>query len=311
MRSMNFYWIKTILCTAALIFMSGNLNTVSAQQIFLEDSVYIFEMKDGKVFKGLVKVREKDYLYEVQAIEGMLLLLEEDIEKIYLASDLNTSGITRNDSMHYSRYLFSNSSYNVQKGELYFQNYFIAGNQFIYGISDRFSLGLGLLPMIIFEGSGFLGYSISPKLSFDYRNGQGAFAVMGGLGRSFGLQPTNGLLHLTNTFGARDKHLTIGLLSFYVPPEYSFRNIHMTLSGFLRLNNRWALLTDNALISSNQNGFSSSLADRNYFISIGARYMKKRFSLTLGALLAFDTSNSPEYYPFPWLSSGITLNKRK
>jgi hypothetical protein len=305
------FWIKTILITAALIFLFGNLNTVSAQQNIMEDSIYTFKMKDGQIFNGTVKIREKDYLYEVQSNKGMLLLLEEDIEEIVLTSEFLKPEITWPDSVHSARYLYTPGSYNLRKGDFYYQNYLIVGQQFVYGFSDRFSLGLGLFPTFSDDPEYILAYSITPKISFDYKNKKGAFSAMAGVLTAFPAQSALGLFYISNTFGTRDKNLTVGLATFYRQDEEIHKSLNISISGYLKVSKRWAVITDNMFLSNHHDEPKFSLEESYFVFSGGARYIKKRFSLTLGAFLLFKPNDYSEFYPIPWLTMGVLLNKRE
>jgi hypothetical protein len=277
----------------------------------LEDSIYTFKMKDGQVFNGTVKVREKDYLYEVQSNKGMLLLLEEDIEEIILTSEYLKPEVTWPDSVHSSRYLYTPGGYNLRKGDFYYQNSFLVGQHFVYGFSDRFSLGVGFFPSFSDDPKYFLGYSITPKISFNYKNKKGAFSAMAGVISTFPSQSSLGLLYISNTFGTRDKNLTLGVVTFYRQGEEIHKSVNISISGYLKFSKKWAVITDNMFLSNHHDEPMFSLEKKYFIFSGGARYMKKRFSLTLGAFLLFQPNNFSEFYPLPWLTMGLLLNKRK
>ncbi|MBK8621329.1 MAG: hypothetical protein IPN79_06095 [Saprospiraceae bacterium] len=99
--------------------------------------------------------------------------------------------------------------------EGYYQNAWILFNQVSYGFSDYFSMGVGTIPTFLFGAGGdFLPVWITPKFNMPYQNGKGAFGVgsillgvMGDDDVSTGV----GLVYGTNTFGTRDKQLTLGI----------------------------------------------------------------------------------------------------
>ncbi len=60
---------------------------------------------------------------------------------------------------HTSRYFFSPSSYNLRRGELYYNTVYFATHDLQYGITDNFSVGMGTTPAL-------LPFYITPKYSY-------------------------------------------------------------------------------------------------------------------------------------------------
>ncbi len=104
---------------------------------------------------------------------------------------------------HRSRYFFAPSSYNLEKGELYYNTLYFFLHDVQYGISKDFSLGMGT--SII----GFPFY-LTPKVSFPVNEKSsialGDMLMIGTYGSKF----TGNLLYITYTRGNRTSHFTAG-----------------------------------------------------------------------------------------------------
>ena len=104
---------------------------------------------------------------------------------------------------HRSRYLFAPSSLNLEKGELYYNTLYFLVHDVQYGISDKFSLGMGTTII------GFPFY-LTPKLTLPV-NEKSAFAlgdmlIIGTWGASF----TGNLIYATYTRGNTFNNFTVG-----------------------------------------------------------------------------------------------------
>jgi hypothetical protein len=104
---------------------------------------------------------------------------------------------------HKSRYFFAPSSYNLEKGELYYNSLYFLLHDVQYGITDKFSMGMGTSIM------GFPFY-LTPKVTFPI-NQKSSFAlgdmlIIGTYGTRF----TGNLLYLTYSRGGRSGNFTVG-----------------------------------------------------------------------------------------------------
>lgn len=104
---------------------------------------------------------------------------------------------------HRSRYLFAPSSYNIEKGELYYNTLYFLVHDVQYGLSNQFSLGMGTTIV------GFPFY-VTPKLTLPVSD-KSAFAlgdmlIIGTWGASF----TGNLIYGTYTRGNTFNNFTVG-----------------------------------------------------------------------------------------------------
>ena len=77
-----------------------------------------------------------------------------DIKKISLVSQTRAKdGSYWLENPQATRYFWSPNGYNLKKGEGYYQNVWIMGNQAIYGITNHISAGIGTIPLFLFGGA--------------------------------------------------------------------------------------------------------------------------------------------------------------
>lgn len=104
---------------------------------------------------------------------------------------------------HKSRYFFAPSAYNLEKGELYYNTLYFFLHDVQYGITDRFSMGMGTTIV------GFPFY-LTPKITFPI-DGKSALALgdMLMIG-TYGSRFTGNLIYLTYSRGNNFSHFTFG-----------------------------------------------------------------------------------------------------
>jgi len=118
-------------------------------------------------------------------------------------SEGETLSPSNDPGQHKTRYFFSPSSYNLGKGDLYYNSLYFFVHDVQYGISDKFSIGMGTTIM------GFPFY-LTPKVTIPV-NEKSAFAVgdmliIGTWGTKF----SGNLLYTTYTMGNSYNNFTIG-----------------------------------------------------------------------------------------------------
>lgn len=287
---------------ALLMFMILGCS-LHAQVKIKKDSTYMFEMRDGNTYVGTVVGGEKNEKFEVQTSVGLITLLEKDI--------INVKKIQKSDikdgeywpsNPHSSRYFFSPSGYGLRKGEGYYQNAWVFFNQVSYGITDHFSIGAGMIPTFLFGLEGTVPLWITPKLNFPYKNGKGAFGAgtiyISALGEDLG---GVGILYGSNTFGTRDKQLTIGVGLGYNSEDGFADYPVFNIAGLVRTGKNWAFVSENYLLPVDD--FFLAL------ISGGARYMGKRLAIDFGGFLPLG-ADVDTFFIGPWLSISVPFGKR-
>ena len=292
--------ISSLFTLFVLLFISNRGNS----QIVMTDSIYIFEMKDGNTYMGKVTVIDEFELYAMETSLGILTIKHEDIAVIKKPDEQNLKdGLYWPTNPHSSRYFFSPSGYGLRKGEGYYQNAWIFFNQVSYGFSDYFTAGVGLIPTFLFGVTEALPVWITPKVNIPYKNGKGAFGAGSILVGVLGEEDAGnlGILYASNTFGTRDKQLTIGA-GFGYSSEGGFSNYPtINVSGLIRTGKHWAFVTENYLFTAED--FSTGI------ISAGARYMGKRVAIDMGGFIPIY-SGIERLFTIPWLSISVPFGKK-
>ncbi len=277
---------------------------IYAQNDVILDSSYLVEMKDGNVFIGKLKVLETEKLYELKTNLGVLTLRQEEVKYMrkIQKEDIH-KGSYWPANPHSSRYFFSPSGYGLRKGEGYYQNAWIFLNQVSYGLSNNFSIGFGLIPTFIFGTAEIIPLWLTPKFSFPYKNQKGAFGIGTIFFAGLGLESSEdnfGIVYATNTFGSRDKQLTLGLGLGYSRTGGFSNYPAFNLGGLVRTGKKWAFVTENYLFSTGYESLG--------IISAGGRYMGKRLAIDMGGFIPIATDQD-FYAMLPWLSISVPFGK--
>lgn len=143
---------------------------------------------------------------------------------------------------HNTRHFFSPTSYNLQRGELYYSTLFFMVHDFQYGITDRLSFGMGttLVP---------LPFYITPKFSqpIDEKNTISVGSIM--LVGAWGLDFFGNLAYATYTHGNQFDNITFGAGHLYFEAEgFHTNNLVANLSGMKRLSDYFYLVSENYFV---------------------------------------------------------------
>lgn len=194
-----------------------------------------------------------------------------------------------------SRYLFTNSGFNLNKGSGYYQNTYLLLNAFNVGVTDYFSIGGGFELISTFSRDIPMIYFFTPKLAFPIteklRVGAGALLARAD---EFSVGLTYGLV----TYGNSDDNLTAGLGWGFIEGEFTTEPA-MTFSGMKRVRKRLSLITENWL-------FFSETGRYDPLLSYGLRFFGESFATDFGLI------NNPEIrevFPIgiPYLGFTITF----
>jgi hypothetical protein len=173
---------------------------------------------------------------------------------------------------HRSRYFFAPSSYNLEKGELYYNSLYFLLHDVQYGMSDNFSLGMGttivLLPFYITPK---FTIPITPKSTIAV----GDMLMIGTWGTKF----TGNLLYLTYTrgnvysnFTLGGGYLTIGGKDISNPVDAPVINF----SALGRISSHIYFITEN-YISFNDAKRTASYTDPNTFNQYSETFYQQSF----------------------------------
>lgn len=289
---MKKYYTIVLLIMGVLLFNSAqNLFAQEKiqQEIAKNDTLQYYEIKliDGSELKGTIKKQESKLAVSTKNL-GVVLI---DINKIHSIKPLQEADVNSRywfKNPRDTRYLFAPSAFNLQKGEKYYQNTYIALNSIDFGITNHISLGVGLEFFSTFvslsQGEFMPIFYVTPKITTQIKPnwGVGAGAIYASIPDFNDGRAGIGIMYGVNTFGDREHNFTIGLgFPFAVIDDVDgglSKKPVLTLSGMTRISNKMALVSENWFlpITDFENNF------RYYgFWSYGMRFIGQKISIDL------------------------------
>ena len=229
------------------------------------------ETKDGNEYLGtIVSENDQTIVLKTETL-GEIFIQKMNIKHREV---INAKQIVKGqvwfENPQSTRYFWAPNGYGLKKGEGYYQNIYVFWNQFSVGITDNFSLGGGILPLLLL-GGGPTPIFITPKVTIPISKDKwnlGAGALIGTvLGEDFG---SFGIVYGLSTFGSPDRNLTIGLGYGFFDGEWAERPL-INVSGMIRASKRMYFLTENYYINAGGEGGA--------VLGIGGRWLIKRASI--------------------------------
>jgi len=259
----------------------------------------VVETKDGNEFVGYIIRIEADNIVVKTQNFGEVRVLRQSVRNI---RPLEKSRIVEGDywpeSPQSVHYFFGPSGYGLRKGEGVYQNTWVFFNQVSYGVSDNFSIGVGIVPLFLFSGSSSPIW-LTPKVSIPIKRDQvnlgigGIFATV--LGENTG---SFGQVYGQLTLGSRDRNVNVGLGYGYAGNDWANTPL-VSVSGIYRTGKKFALLTENYVFDT---------GDRNtVLLSFGGRFIGRKISVDAG--LFFPTNTNGEFIAVPWLGLSVPFGR--
>lgn len=290
---------NSLLFTVALLLTVSLYGQVdSIQNLFdpsTSDTLRIFiETIDNTEFTGILLSEDEKYIELQTDLEVIIKIPKIKILRYKtLESREFLDGKHYFENPHATRYFYGPNGYGLRKGEGYYQNTWVMFNQVSYGFSDYFSVGMGIIPLFLFEGAPSPAW-LTPKFSipvvrdkFSIGGGALVATILGESGSSFGIA------YGTFTFGSRDANTTLGTGWAYTGDGFG-EFPTFSLSGMYRTGEKGYFISENYLISTSNETVG--------IISLGGRTVQKRLAVDYGLVIPL---NAGVTLAFPWLS--ITL----
>jgi len=263
--------------------------------------VYRIETRDGNTYTGTVISENSNFVILKTEKLGELKIPVSDIESREELKGTQRGGDSyRLLNPQSSRYFLAPSGYGLAKGEAYYQNIWVLFNQFSYGFSNNFSVGLGLVPLFLFDGTATPVWLI-PKISIPLKKqsfhlGAGAF-----LGTIIGEESDFfGLLFGTATLGNPHNNFSFGMAYGFVGDELVDIPV-FNLNFMTRLSPRSYFISENHFVSAaGKTSFVFSLGGRSIFRRVGLDY-----SLWIPVASEMDT-----FFALPFLGVTVPLNRK-
>ena len=290
--------LSAVLVFFFICFFGSALQTNAQSQ---QDSIVSrIETLDGNEYIGRVQEKSATVLRLKTDKLGVISIPVADIKRISEINQIRAKdGTYWLDNPQATRYLWAPNGYSLKKGEGYYQNIWILFNQAVYGLTDHFSAGLGVMPLVLFGGASTpvwitLKYSV-PVVKDKINLGAGAL-----LGTVIGESGSAGILYGISTFGTKDKNLSFGLGWGFANGEMA-RNPTVNISAMIRTGAKGYFLTENYFIGTTDNFV--------VLMSLGGRRIIKNVGLDFGAMLPL-AADLDEFVAIPWLGLSIPFGTK-
>ena len=237
------------------------------------------ELKDGTTLTGVV-LSETETQIELQLANlGTLTIDKGKIKKIV---PLNASKKVPKSfwfkNPHATRLLFAPTAIPLKKGEGYYQNIYIVGNMFNYGLMDNLSIGGGFDFITLFNSD------VPPLLNVNIKSGfQVSENIHAGVGGMFIVMPgefSAGIAYGLGTYGSYNTNATLGLGWGFVDGTFQEKPFIM-IGGMARVSEKLWLISENWI---------APLDGGEYYtiISYGLRFAAKRIAVDLAFINSKD-----------------------
>ncbi|MEL6195141.1 MAG: hypothetical protein AAFR66_23990 [Bacteroidota bacterium] len=255
----------------------------------------IIRTSDGNTYKGKILESRVDTVIMETILLGTIGIPREKIKSIKgfvsTGSDIYDRILLSNA---YTRYLFGTNALGLKKGEGYYQNTWVLFNQFSYGITDNISVGGGLVPLFLFNGTSTPVWG-TVKLSFPVASESFHLSA----GSLFGTIPGEdvgvfGLFFGQATIGNEKKNLTVGLGYGFADGEVG-NTPTITLGAALPLGRKASFITENYVFPGEAG-----------LVSGGVRFYLR--GATLDAALVSDLQSAVF---IPWLGLSLPIRAKK
>lgn len=285
--------LLTALPVIVFLLVFPNLLKAQAQQDSIKSRI---ETNDGNEYIGIILQRTADKIKIKTDKLGEIYIPTADIKKI---SEINRpmakDGTYWLDNPQATRYFWSPNGYSLKKGEGYYQNVWILGNQAIYGLTNHLSAGIGMIPLFLFAGAStpvWLTLKYSVPLVKDKVNITAGALVGTVIGESTG---AIGILYGMSTFGSKDNNLSIGAGWAFADGQMA-KIPTFNLNGMIRTGPKGYLLTENYFIGTTDTFLA--------ILSFGGRRIIKHTGLDFGGFIPIG-EDIGTFVIIPWL--GFTV----
>lgn len=263
------------------------------------------ETTDDNNYIGVIREQDSEKIVLETPNLGKITLLRSAIHRMTpIRPEQIKNGEVWYDSPHATRYLFGPNGYGLRQGEGYYQNVWVLFNQISYGVTENFTLGVGLVPLFLFSGPSPVW--LTPKFSFPIQKdkvnlGVGAlFATVLG-DRDYGGGGSFGVAYGQLTIGSRDQNVNFGLGYGYAGDSWA-NSPTLSFSTMLRGSKKFAFVSENYLFDTGDNNVG--------LLSAGCRFLGRRIAID-GALVApvgvgFDT-----FIAIPWLGLNVPIGAKR
>lgn len=276
-----------------ILLISFVFSTVQAQN----SNRWQVNTKDGNQYIGEIINETNDTLTLKTQNLGILKIATADIQfkdQLEPTKDGDDEKANWPRNHHSTRYFFGPNAFTLKKGEGYYQNTWVFFNHASYGITNRLTIGAGLIPIFLL-GADVTPVWITPKVRLTNDNSKVNISLGAWVGGVIGDTDLNvfGLPYAVTTVGGKNKNLSVGVGYGMANGEFS-DSPAFTISGMLRITKKTYLLTENYIFSGEGLGI----------VSLGARTAWTGVALDYGLLVPTGDDDGFEF-ALPWLGISI------
>lgn len=285
--------LASVTVVLILLILSPSLVQAQNQQDSIKNRI---ETIDGNEYIGTILEQTNEKIRLKTDNLGEISISTTQIKKITPINQLIArDGTYWLDNPQATRYFWAPNGYNLKQGEGYYQNVWILFNQAVYGLTDHFSAGVGVVPLFLFAGTSTPAWITAkfsmPVVENKFNLGVGALA-----GTVIGEENTGfGILYGISTLGSKDQNLNIGLGWAFAGGEMANRPT-VNISAMLRTGPKGYFITENYFISTSDEFIA--------MIMLGGRRIIKRTGLDFGVVIPLG-SEMDGFIAIPWL--GFTI----
>lgn len=273
--------------------------SISSTSNYAQDStiLYKIETRDGNEYIGEIVEQDAEKIILNTKSLGTITIQKINMVSMELVDPARLQqGVYWADHMQSTRYFWQPSGYGLKKGEGYYQNVWILFNQFSVGVSDKFLIGGGIIPLFLFNGISTPVW-VTPKFSIPIQKDKlnigvgGLFAtVLGESGANFGIA------YGTMTLGSKDHNASFGVGYGYAGSDWA-KTPTFSFSMLQRTGPKGYFVTENYFIGTDSDFVILSMIG-------GRRIIGRHAGLDFGLVLPINTG-ADIFIAIPWL--GITL----
>ncbi len=268
------------------------------------DSSWVVETTDDNTYIGLIREQDPDKIVLETKNLGIITLFRSNIRRMEaLRPEQIKNGEIWLESPHATRYLFGPNGYSLKRGEAYYQNVWIWFNQVSVGVTDNFTLGIGIVPLFLFNT--VTPVWITPKFSVPIKKdkvnlGVGALlaTVLGGNDNGGG--GSFGVAYGQLTLGSRDRNVNFGLGYGYAGDRWA-NSPTISFSTILRGSKKFAFISENYLLGTGNDNLG--------LLSAGFRFLGRRIAID-GALVV-PVEPDITFIAIPWLGINVPIGGKK
>ena len=276
-------------------------HTSQAQQVQDTTALYRIQTLDGNEYIGNILEQNEEFILLRTNNIGEITIARKSIKSmVAVDSGQQVGDEFWLENPQATRYFWQPNGYGLKRGEGYYQNVWVFFNQASVGITDNISLGAGVVPLFLIEGTSTPAW-ITPKFSIPvvknkFQLGAGALigSVIGEDNAGFGI------VYGIGTLGNRDRNASLGIGYGYAAGELA-KNPTITLSGMYRTGKNGYLLTENYIISVED--------ETLVLLMFGGRRIIRSVGLDYGLVAPFS-SEIEALIALPWLGFTVPFGNK-